>query len=40
MGEDAEENPMDDVENIETKFHIIKGDGFSDYIDTDNIVIK
>lgn len=26
--------------NIETKFHIIKGDGFSDYIDTDNIVIK
>lgn len=40
FGEDAEENPMDDVENIETKFHIIKGDGFSDYIDTDNIVIK
>lgn len=40
FGEDAEENPMNDVENIETKFHIIKGDGFSDYIDTDNIVIK
>ena len=40
FGDDAEENPMDDVENIEKKFHIIKGDGFTDYVDTDSIVIK
>lgn len=40
FGEDAEGTPMEDVENIETKFHIIKGDGFSDFYDTESIVIK
>lgn len=39
-GEDAEDNPMSEVENIETKFHIFNNDDWEDYVDTENIVIK
>lgn len=40
IGEDAEDNPMEEVESIETKFCIYRGDGFMDSYTTDTIVIK
>lgn len=40
FGEDAEGTPMEDVEEFETKFHIIKGDGFSDFYDTESILVE
>lgn len=40
FGEDAEETPVEDVEEFETKFHIIKGDGFSDFYDTESILVE
>lgn len=40
IGEDAEDNPMEEVESIETKFCIYRGDGFMDSYTTDSVVIK
>lgn len=40
VGEAAEDNPMDEVESVETKFCVYRGSGFMDSYTTDNIIIK
>jgi len=39
VNEEAEKFPMDNIKNIETKFHIFNSNDWEDYYETENIVV-